>query len=141
MRGLLTPPTCAPGTAHETSPMKNRSRSLKTLLKSEGRLSEHIIDASRSVPSTATYQHRSGGIRNALIGYKEFRNMRGALTMRSRHNKVKETLLRRILATFVGQVRLIREQCGCWRVLELSYGLKVSVVISQCMKTTSRGFA
>jgi DNA invertase Pin-like site-specific DNA recombinase len=125
---------------------KNKSdeellRSLKALLKSAGRLSEHIIDASRSVPSTATYQHRFGGIRQAyaLIGYEEFRNMRGALTMRSRHNKVKETLLRRILATFPGHVNLIREQCGCRRVLQFSDGLKVSVVISQCVNTTSHG--
>ena len=38
----------------------------------------------------------------ALIGYEEFRNMRGALTMRSRHNKVKETLLRRIFSNISG---------------------------------------
>jgi hypothetical protein len=59
--------------------------------------------------------------------------------MRSRHNKVKETLLRRILATFPGHVNLIREQCGCRRVLQFSDGLKVSVVISQCVNTTSHG--
>lgn len=111
---------------------------LKELLAREGRLSEHIIDASRAVPTTATYQRRFGSVRKAyaLIGYREFRNLRGGLTMRRRHNKIAKELRRRILRTFPGQVNLIREQNGCRQVLRFADGLKLSVVICQCVKTT-----
>jgi len=113
---------------------------LKELLKREGRLSEHIIDASSVVPVTATYQRRFGGVTQAyaLIGYHECHSPGDALRMRRRHHKIEQTLLRRILATFPGDVSLIRERDGCRRVLRFWDGLKVSVLICQCVTTTRR---
>jgi DNA invertase Pin-like site-specific DNA recombinase len=115
--------------------------SLKKVLKREGKLSVNIIDASRALPSSATYGHRFGGLRAAydLIGYKEFRNREGLSKMRFRHTKIKQALLRRILRAFSGDVRLVHEQNGCRHVLCFGDGVKVSVLISQCCKTLSHG--
>jgi DNA invertase Pin-like site-specific DNA recombinase len=45
---------------------------LRRLLKARGHLSEHIIDKSKSVPSSSTYQTRFGNLSNVyrLIGFK-----------------------------------------------------------------------
>jgi DNA invertase Pin-like site-specific DNA recombinase len=114
---------------------------LKDLLSQEGKLSVGIIDASRSIPSYATYRHRFGGIRKAyeLIDYKEFRNRQELSKMRFRHAKIQRNLLLSILTTFYGDVRLIHEQNGCRHVLCFRDGLKVSVVISQCCNTMAHG--
>ena len=76
---------------------------LRSLLKKEGRLSQHLIEASKETPSSATYHHRFGSLREAYmqIGYEEFKNHAGMLKMRRRHRKVELALVARILRACV----------------------------------------
>jgi DNA invertase Pin-like site-specific DNA recombinase len=112
---------------------------LRSLLKKEGRLSQHLIDASEETPSSATYHHRFGGLRKAyaLIGYQEFKNHAAMLKMRRRHRKVELALVARIAQALRNVGRIVRERNVCRRVLCLENGVRVSVLISQCISLAS----
>jgi len=108
---------------------------LRSLLKKEGRLSQHLIDASREIPASATYYHRFGSLRQAyeLIGYQEFKNHGGMLRMRRRHRKVEVALLARIAKAVCNKARIVRERNVCRRVLCFGSSVRVSVLICQCL--------
>jgi|SRR5579863_1907373 len=108
---------------------------LRSLLKRKGRLSQHIIDASTQVPATATYYHRFGTLRQAYerIGYDVFDNHQGMLKMRFSHRKIEQALFLRISRIFKDRVSVLRERNVCRRVLSFPGGLKISVLISQCI--------
>ena len=112
---------------------------LRSLLKKEGRLSQHLIEASKETPSSATYHHRFGSLRQAyaLIGYKEFRNHGGMLKMRRRHRKVELALVARIAKALQTVGRIVRERNVCRRVVCLQNGARISVLISQCISLPS----
>jgi DNA invertase Pin-like site-specific DNA recombinase len=109
---------------------------LKGLLKKKGRLSQHIINSSEGVPTSSTYIHRFGSVKQAydLIGYGGFRNISAFLRMRHRHDKLRQSLLTKILRLFPGEVRLVaagNEHVKHRRMLCFSDGLKVAVQICQ----------
>jgi len=108
-------------------------KSLRSLLKREGKLSQHLIDLSPGLPGSATYYHRFGSLRQAyaLIGYREFDNQQGMLTMRRRRRKIEQALFRRISRMFRDQVQAVRERNVCRRVLCFKGGPKISVLICQ----------
>lgn len=112
---------------------------LRSLLKKEGRLSQHLIDASGETPSSATYHHRFGSLRQAytLIAYEEFKNHQGMLRMRRRHRKVELALMSRIARALRTEARIVRERNVCRRVLCLENGIRVSVLICQCISLGS----
>ncbi len=113
--------------------------SLRSLLTKEGRLSQHLIEASKETPSSATYHHRFGSLRQAytLIGYKEFKNHGGMLKMRRRHRKVELALVARIAKALQSVGRIVRERNVCRRVVCLQNGTRISVLISQCISLPS----
>jgi DNA invertase Pin-like site-specific DNA recombinase len=111
--------------------------SLRMLLARQGKLSQDLINAARDVPGHSTYLHRFGSIRSAyeMIGYPVFRNHEGIWQARRRHHKIKQELLRRILRIFPREVNIIRERPAGRQLLRFRDGLKVSVLVCQCMKT------
>lgn len=112
---------------------------LRSLLKKEGKLSQHLIDTSKETPSSATYHHRFGNLLEAykLIGYTEFKNHAGMLKMRRRHRKVELALVGRIVKALRTVGRIVRERNVCRRVVCLESGVRVSVLISQCVTLPS----
>jgi DNA invertase Pin-like site-specific DNA recombinase len=113
--------------------------SLRSLLKKEGRLSQHLIEASDDTPSSATYHHRFGSLRRAyaLIGYEEFKNHQGMLKMRRRHRRVELAVTARIAKALRSEARLVRERDVCRKVLCLGNGVRVSILICQCISLPS----
>ena len=111
--------------------------SLRLLLARQGKLSEDLINAARDVPGNSTYLHRFGSIRRAydMIGYGVFRNSDGIWQARRRHHKIKRELFRRISKIFPREVSVVREKPAGRELLRFADGLKVSVLVCQCMKT------
>ena len=107
-------------------------RELKGLLKREGRLSQHIINSS-DTPTATTYSHRFGSLRKAyaLIGYREFKNVPGQLTMIRHHKRIQRSLLKQIVGIFRGEVDVVYEKGVGRRVLEFRDGSRISVLICQ----------
>jgi hypothetical protein len=115
---------------------------LRFLLKREGKLSQHIVEASKEVPAASTYSHRFGSLRQAyaLIGYEGFKNHQGMLRMRRRHHKIEQTLFRDISKIFGSDVKVVRERNVCRRVLCFQDGLTISILICQFLDLGSGDF-
>jgi DNA invertase Pin-like site-specific DNA recombinase len=110
---------------------------LRTLLKSEGRLSAGIIDAARRVPSAYTYYRRFGSLKRAyeLIGYRQALRRSEAWKMRRRFSRLRGHLFRLIQKTFRGKVTIIRKTSISRPVVCFDDALKVSVLVCQSVKT------
>ena len=114
---------------------------LHSLLRRNGSLSQKMINASRDTPGATTYYHRFGNIRKAyeLIGYLSTGNRSALWRMRRQHVRIQSSVLRQILRAFQGQVRVIRQPPGWRKVLTFQDGMKLSVLVCQCNRTSLGG--
>ena len=80
---------------------------LRGLLKKAGRLSPRIIETTAGIPTFNTLVHRFGSLKNVyeLLGY---RPTPGNREIRAKVNKLRTDLLKDILRTFPGQVKLMK---------------------------------
>lgn len=115
---------------------------LRTLLRKEGRISEHLIDSCKTMAGSATYHSRFGNLRNAyaLIGYQEFKNHQGMLKMRRLHRRIQLALFDRIERALKKEGHFVSERHVCRRVLCLKNGIRVSVLICQCISIGNGAF-
>jgi len=107
---------------------------LQTLLLSQGKLSEHIINESPSLPVSTTYTRRFGGLRQAyaLIGYEEFRNIPGVRKSTRRLRGIRREVFSRIRRIFKTQVTAVQERGGTRQALLFHDRVKLSVSICRC---------
>jgi hypothetical protein len=87
------------------------------------------------MPSSATYHHRFGDLRKAyaLIGYQEFNNHQGMLNMRRSHRRIQLALFDRIEKELKKEGHFVSERHVARRVLCLQNGIRISVLICQCI--------
>jgi len=109
---------------------------LRSLLKREKRISEHLIDQSLHMAGSLTYVRRFGSLKHAysLIGYNEDRNMRQVRQTRRQVLQLRRTLFKQILKTFKKQVTAIQERVGSRQALRFEDGVKLSVAICRCVE-------
>ena len=110
---------------------------LRSLLSLKGRLSRDIIDASRDTPGATAYIRRFGSMRQVydLIGYRYSENRIGLWRMRRQHAKIEKRIINQILKAFAGEVSAIRQPPGWRKLLVFQGGVKVSVLVCQCLRT------
>lgn len=108
---------------------------LRTLLRKKGRISQHLIESCKTMPGSATYYRRFGDLRKAyaLIGYQEFNNHQGMLKMRRLHRRIQLALFDRIEKALNKKGHFVSERHVARRVLCLQNGIRVSVLICQCI--------
>ena len=114
---------------------------LRRLLGLHGSLSSKVINRSREVPSAGVYRRRFGSLRQAYerIGYRIFENRQELWRMRHWHQRLQNDVIRRILKAFRGEVSLTCEKPRLRQMLCFREGLKVSVLLSQCITTSLGG--
>jgi DNA invertase Pin-like site-specific DNA recombinase len=114
---------------------------LRRILRKHGRISQHLINSSHMVPSSSTYAHRFGSVRKAyaLIGYEEFKNHEGMLKMRRTHRRVQLALMSRIERALQDEGSFVRGT-GCRRVLRLNNGVRISMLICECINIGNGAF-
>jgi hypothetical protein len=115
---------------------------LRKLLRTEGRVSQHLIDWCKTMPTSGTYQRRFGdlGKAYALIGYQEFDNHQGMLKMRRLHRRIQVALFGRIEKALKKEGHFVNERHVARRVLCLQNGIRVSVLICQCINIGNEVF-
>jgi len=115
---------------------------LRKLLRTQGRISQHLIDSSKTMPASGTYQRRFGDLQKAyaLIGYQEFKNHQGMLKMRRLHRRIQLALFDRIEKALKKEGHFVSERHVARRVLCLQNGIRVSVLICQCINIGSGVF-
>ena len=108
---------------------------LRTLLRKKGRISQHLIDSCKTMPASGTYHRRFGDLQKAyaLIGYQEFKNHQGMLKMRRLHRRIQLALFDRIEKALKKEGHFVSERHVARRVLCLQNGIRVSVLICQCI--------
>jgi len=115
---------------------------LRTLLRKYGRISQHLINSSPTLPSSSTYAHRFGSMRNAyaLIGYEEFKNHEGMLKMRRTHRRAQLALMSHIERALQNEGSFVRERDVCRKVLRLNNGIRISILICECINIGNGAF-
>jgi DNA invertase Pin-like site-specific DNA recombinase len=109
---------------------------LRRLLTLKHRLSQSIINHSRSVAAASTYRRRFGSLRKAyeLIGYGQPEDFRHPLDLRRRTQALRQRLISQIQAHFPDEVSIIRRG-GRWRNLIQIDGFTVSVRTARALRT------
>jgi hypothetical protein len=112
--------------------------SLRSLLRTQGRLSLRIIQDSDAVPSPSAFRNRFGSLRQAyqLIGYGRPSDF-GPIDLRRRTQALREELISKIQSLFPDTVSILRKG-GRWRSrLRLrAHRAHVAVVIARSAKNT-----
>jgi DNA invertase Pin-like site-specific DNA recombinase len=117
---------------------------LRILLKRERVLTEYRIEMSREVPAVRTFKERFGSMKVVydLIGYVYPESPRGLPSVRklmwktrSRHDRLRQKLLRSICKLFPGEAIARRKEPFGRPVLYFRDGLRVAVVVVPTTKT------
>lgn len=109
---------------------------LRPLLASHGKLSNMIIDKSRSCPCVSTYYARFGGLLNVYqrLGYST-PELSGQASLRQRKLLVRRTLMKSLLEAFPGQIQEVRKSRSLRALLWYrKTGLLIAVVLAQYEK-------
>ena len=115
---------------------------LRTVLRSEGKLSSEIIQDSRNCPGLTTYYKRIGGLLNAYkrLGYLRPELAYEAATSRQRKMLIRSDLMKQLIEQSSGEFREFRKSQVFRALLKRRRtGLLVSVVLARCYGTVRRG--
>ena len=107
---------------------------LKPLLASHGKLSNKIIDKSRSCPGATTYYARFGGLLNVYqrLGYST-PELSSQASIRQRKLLVRSTLMKSLFDAIPGEIQEVRKSRRFRALLRYrKTGLLIAVVLAQC---------
>ncbi len=109
---------------------------LQKLLRSEGELSDEIIERSSVVPTANTYRRHFGSLRRAysLIGYKPEKGRYTKHTRRQQTEKLREQLFRRIVELNPQDISVFHLPGRLRFILRLDNGLSVSVSLCRSLR-------
>jgi DNA invertase Pin-like site-specific DNA recombinase len=109
---------------------------LRRLLAAKRRLSQSIINQSRTVAAASTYCRRFGTLRQAyeLIGYGRPEDFRHPLDLRRRTQALRQRLIGQIQGLFPDEVSIVRRG-GRWRNLIQIDNFTVSIRTARALKT------
>ena len=111
---------------------------LKPLLASHGKLSNKIIDKSRSCPGATTYYARFGGLLNVYqrLGYST-PELSSQASIRQRKLLVRSTLMKSLFDATPGEIQEVRKSRRFRALLRYrKTGLLIAVVLAQCGSDT-----
>ena len=113
---------------------------LGRVLVAKGRLTAHIIDKARTLPSYSTYRQRFGSIRRVyeLIGYQPLSGLFERCDHRRRTQRLRDELLDRIRAMFPKALKVFHLPGKYRPVIQLENGSKVSVIVCRTRLTKAR---
>jgi hypothetical protein len=109
-------------------------KSLKRLLASRGRLSQQVIDGSRTTPPTATYCYHFGSLRRTyeLIGYDPGEKAFSGAARAGNTEILRDKLVDTLKAMFPGSITSLKRSKCSRPIMYLDAGTKISVIVSTC---------